>query len=165
MAPLAACGTAPAGNDAAAAKQPAAAAPAPAPHGYVDDAAKLLAPADIAALTAKLEAFERGTHHQFVIATVPSIGGHDIAAFADALGNRWGVGRKGVNDGVLLVVAPNERQVRIAVGDGLHAALTDAEANRIIQTVMLPEFRARRMAPGIVRGADAILAQITETTP
>lgn len=161
---LASCGqsnSAPSNRDAAA---PPAAAAAPASlalTGRVTDAADLLTPAQEASLSAKLERLERTTHHQMVVVTVPSLGGSDIATFTTNLANRWGIGRKGHDDGVVLLVAPNEKKVRIAVGYALEKTLTDAACKQIIQEQMLPNFRKGDLPRGIEAGADALIARLS----
>lgn len=90
-----------------------------------------------------------------------NLGGHDIADYGLRLGNYWGIGRAKFDDGVLLIVAPNERKVRIEVGNGLEKALRDDEADRIIQATILPRFRDKRMADGIIAGSEAIIREIT----
>lgn len=105
---------------------------------------------------------ELQSKHQFVVVTVKSLGGHGVAEYGRALGNHWGIERKGVNDGVLLLVAPAEHQLRIEVGYGLEKALTDVEADSIIRTVILPRFREKNMADGIVTGSEAIIREITQ---
>jgi uncharacterized protein len=135
----------------------------PALTGRVVDQADLLSPADEAALTEQSAALERRTGHQFVIATVAGLGGHRIEDYSLRLANHWGIGRKGIDDGVVLLVAPRERKVRIEVGDGLEKTLTDAEAAHIIDTDVLPFFRKGEMAKGIVRGATAIATELSET--
>ena len=82
----------------------------------------------------------------------------EIEDYGFQLGRHWGIGRAGRNDGALLIVAPAERRVRIEVGYGLEGTLTDAAAKVIIETHVLPRFRAGDMAGGIVAGADAVLA-------
>lgn len=96
-----------------------------------------------------------------MVATVKSLGGHPVEDYGKALGNHWRIGRAGVNDGVLLLVAPNERKVRIQVGYGLEKALTNSEADAIIQTTILPRFRKGKMADGILAGSDGIIREIT----
>ncbi len=128
---------------------PVAAPPSLALTGRVTDAAEILTPAQEASLSAKLERLERMTNHQMVIATVPSLGGLDVATFARNLANSWGIGRKGHNDGVVLLVAPNERKVRIAVGYGLEKTLTHALCKQIIDEQMLPRFRKGDLPLGI----------------
>ncbi|MGN6269843.1 MAG: TPM domain-containing protein [Sphingomonas sp.] len=135
----------------------------PALTGPVVDAANLLSPADEAKLTARSAALERRTGHQFVIATVTSLSGHPIEDYSLRLANHWGIGRKGVNDGIVLLVAPNERKVRIEVGYGLEKTVTNAEAARIIDADILPFFRKGELTAGIVHGVDAIVADLSET--
>ena len=134
----------------------------PALTGRVVDDAGLLAADREALLVWALAETERNTRHQFVVVTVPTLRGHSIEAFGLALGNGWGIGREGHNDGVLLIVAPNERKVRIEVGCGLEEALTDAEAKAIIEQRILPRFRKGHMAGGILTGSAAIIREISE---
>ncbi|MCB1509072.1 MAG: TPM domain-containing protein, partial [Hyphomicrobiaceae bacterium] len=106
-------------------------------------------------LSAELEA---ETTHQFVLATVASLEGGSIDDYANRLFRHWGLGQRDVDNGVLLLVAPNERRVRIEVGYGLEGALTDALAGLIIQNTILPAFRAGNFAQGIETGAGEIVA-------
>ncbi len=129
--------------------------------GRVTDAAEILTPAQEAALSGKLERAERMTRHQMVVVTVPTLGGMDVATFAKNLANSWGIGRKGYNDGVVLLVAPNERKVRIAVGYGLEKTLTDALCKQIIDEQMLPRFRVGDLPKGIEAGVDSLIAQLS----
>jgi uncharacterized protein len=140
---------------------PALAAPTfPALTGRVVDDAHIL-PDDVkASLQQKLAALEAKTQHQFVVVTLRDLQGYDIADYGYQLGRAWAIGRKGVNDGVLLIVAPREHKVRIEVGYGLEPVLTDALSNVILQTRVLPKFRAGDMTGGVVAGADAIIEQL-----
>lgn len=135
--------------------------PLPKLTGRVVDNAHLLSPAQVATLTRRLAQAEVRTCHQVVIVTVQSLAGEAIEHFGQRAGNGWGIGRRGYDDGVLLIVAPAERQVRIEVGDGLRETLTDAEAARIIQNDILPRFRKGAMAAGIDAGATSILREIS----
>lgn len=128
--------------------------------GRVVDDAHLLDAAQAAALTAKLATVEQQTGRQFVVATVTDLQGYDIADYGYRLGRTWGIGSKQENDGVLLLVAPNERKVRIEVGYGLEPYLTDALSSVIINTQITPRFRDGDMAGGIAAGADAVIAQL-----
>ena len=128
--------------------------------GRVVDAADLLPPEVEARLTAKLEALEAQSQRQLVVATVPDLNGYDIADYGYQLGRHWGLGDKERDDGALLLVAPNERKVRIEVGYGLEGYLTDALAALIIQNTILPAFRNGDFAGGIEAGTDAIIAQL-----
>jgi uncharacterized protein len=155
LTPLAACGAATPSRGEAVATRGAQA-------GRVVDRANVLTPEQEAALAVKSAALEAKTGHQLVVVTVASLDGKPIEAYSLALANEWGIGRAGVNDGVLLLVAPNERKVRIEVGLGLPNKLPDAEAARIIEEVILPEFREGRLPEGIAKGADAIAARLSE---
>ena len=132
----------------------------PALTGRVVDRADILPAADEARIVAKSDALERTTGHQFVVVTVPTLGGHAIEDYSRALGNSWSIGRKGANDGVLLVVAPTERKVRIEVGKGLEATLTNAEARRIIDADILPALRTGDFVGGIDHGVDGVIRDV-----
>ena len=124
--------------------------------GRVVDAANLLPEGARTELTQILEAVERQTGAQVVVATLPSLQGTTIEDFGYQLGRAWGLGQQGKDNGALLVVAPNERKVRIEVGYGLEGALTDARSRAIIEADILPLFREGRMVEGIVAGTVAI---------
>jgi uncharacterized protein len=132
--------------------------------GRVVDQAGLLDPAREAALSARLEALEAKTSSQVVVATLVSLQGYEIEEYGYQLGRAWGIGEKGRNTGVLLIVAPNERKVRIEVGYGLEGALTDALASKIIEAAILPRFRAGDFAGGIEAGAGEIIAILEDPT-
>lgn len=132
----------------------------PALTGRVVDNAHILSPAATQTLTANLEAFEQKTGHQLVVTTLKSLQGYEIEEYGYQLGRHWAIGRKGKDDGVLLIVAPNERRVRIEVGYGLEGDLTDALSSLIIQRVILPEFRKGDMQTGTVNGARAIIGTL-----
>lgn len=132
----------------------------PALTGRVVDNANLLTADREALLVSALAETERLTKHQFVVVTLPTLSGKPIEQVGLALGNGWGIGRKGHDDGVLLIVAPKERKVRIEVGCGLESALTDEEAAAIIEERILPRFRGGNMAGGILAGSAAIIREI-----
>lgn len=125
--------------------------------GRVVDQAKLLSPEQAAALDAKLAALEQQSGHQMVVATVASLQDYPIEDYGYRLGRAWGLGDKKGNDGLILLVAPTERKVRIEVGYGLEPIVTDALSSVIIQRQILPHFREGDMAGGIVAGADALV--------
>ena len=133
----------------------------PAATGYVVDAANLLRPEDRAALDAKLRAYDQRTTHQVVVATVPSLGGYEIEEYANRLYRHWRLGGPEQNNGVLFIVAPRERKVRIEVGYGLEGTLTDALSKVIIATAVAPRFRDNDYAGGLNAGVDAILSTLT----
>lgn len=130
----------------------------PALSGRVVDAAGILKPEDRAAIEAKLKAYEDKTSDQVVVATVPSLQGTSIEDFGNRLFRAWALGQKKTNNGALLLVAPNERKVRIEVGYGLEGALTDALSKVIITTAIAPRFKAGDYAGGINAGVDAMLS-------
>jgi uncharacterized protein len=129
--------------------------------GRVVDQANILTPQNRADLTTKLEALEAKTSRQLVVVTVPSLQGREIEDFGYQLGRAWGIGEKKRDTGVLLLVAPNERRVRIEVGYGLESVLTDALSNAILQDRVLPKFRAGDQAGGVLAGADALIEQLS----
>jgi uncharacterized protein len=128
--------------------------------GRVVDAADLLNPQQEAQLDARLAALERASSRQLVVATVPSLEGRPIEDYGYQLGRHWGIGQSQANNGTILLVAPNDRKVRIEVGYGLEPILTDAFANTVIDQRILPRFREGDMAGGIIAGADALIEQL-----
>jgi uncharacterized protein len=128
--------------------------------GRVVDQANLLSPAEEGRLSDIASRLEMQTKHQFVVVTTSDLKGLDVADYTRCLGNAWGIGRKDVNDGVVFLVAPNERRTRIEVGNGLGQDLTDAEASDILQRDVIPKFRAGDFPAGIEAGARAIVAEI-----
>ncbi|RYY27542.1 MAG: TPM domain-containing protein [Sphingomonadales bacterium] len=129
--------------------------------GRVVDAADILPQTPEAKLAAQLASVEMRTKHQFVVVTVKTLGGQTIEDYGRELGNFWGIGRKDINDGVLLVVSPVDRKVRIEVGKGLEKALTNDEAATIIQEAILPHFKKGDMSAGILAGSEGIIREIS----
>jgi uncharacterized protein len=132
----------------------------PALTGRVVDNADILSPQVEAELTTKLENLEKTTGRQVVVATVPDLQGYEIEDYGYQLGRTWGIGQKGTNTGALLIVAPTERKVRIEVGYGLEPILTDALSSVIIQTAILPRFKAGDLEGGVTAGTDAVIQQL-----
>ncbi len=120
--------------------------------GRIVDEANLLTPEDEARLTATLQALEGTASDQLAIVTLPSLQGFPIEDFGYKLGRHWGIGQAGKDNGVLLIVAPNERKVRIEVGKRLEPILTDAMSRIIIENAILPGFRRGDFAAGIAAG-------------
>ena len=129
----------------------------PALTGRVVDNADLLSPATETMLTEQLQAVEDKTTDQVVVVTLPSLEGNTIEDFGYQLGRHWGIGQAGKDNGILLIVAPNERKVRIEVGYGLEGTLPDAVSKLIIETSILPRFKSGDMEGGIVSGATDII--------
>jgi len=130
------------------------------PAGPIYDGADLLAPADEAALDQKLRAYTQRTGRAVMVATVPSLDGEDIDTYGPALGQAWGVGGQASDQGLILLIAPAERKLRIEVGYGLEQFLPDVLAARIIRDTITPKFKAGDYPGGIAAGIDAITAQL-----
>jgi uncharacterized protein len=124
--------------------------------GRVVDDAHLLTPADKAAIESDLKALEDKSSDQLVVYTTNSLQGYPIEDYGYQLGRAWGIGQKGTNNGVILIVAPNERKVRIEVGRGLEPQLTDALSKLIIQNAILPRFKRGEFSAGIRAGVQDI---------
>ncbi|MEM6908273.1 MAG: TPM domain-containing protein [Pseudomonadota bacterium] len=128
--------------------------------GRVVDNAGII-PADLEAqLTAELEALETQSQRQLVVVTVPDLQGYDEQTFTYQLGREWGIGDAERNDGAILLVAMEERRVRIEAGYGVEGYLTDAVSSLIIQNDILPRFRDGDFPGGIAAGTQAIIAQL-----
>jgi uncharacterized protein len=131
--------------------------------GRVVDDAHILTAAQVADLTSKSATLERQTGRQLVVATVPSLQGYAIEDYGYRLGRAWGIGQKGKNNGVILLVAPNDRKVRIEVGYAATIFLTDAMSGLIIREAILPHFKQSPpdYGGGIEAGADALIKQMS----
>ncbi len=132
----------------------------PALGGRVVDAADLLTPAQEARLSARSAALEKDVGPQYVVVTVPSLGGRPIEQYGVDLGRHWGIGHKGRDDGVLLIVAPSERKARIEVGYGLERRVTDPFAGRVLREQAIPRFRQGDFPGGIVAASDALISRL-----
>ncbi len=126
----------------------------------VVDQADIIPAAEEAALNAQLLELETKTGHQLVVATVSDLEGNDVADYGYKLGRAWGIGDEAKDDGVVFLIAPNERRMNISVGLGLEPVLTDALSGRIIRDVVTPKFKAGNMPGGIQDGVNAIAEQI-----
>lgn len=129
--------------------------------GRVVDQANLLDPATEQALTEKLAALEARSTDQLVVVTVNSLQDQEIEDYGYQLGRAWGIGQKENDNGALLIVAPNERKVRVEVGYGLEPILTDAFSSQVIRNDILPSFRDGDYQAGVVKGVDALIAQLS----
>jgi uncharacterized protein len=128
--------------------------------GRVVDLAHVLPQSTVEALTARLTAHEGQSSNQVAVLTIPSLEGESLEEFAHRVATTWKLGRKGTDNGVLLVVAIKERKVRIEVGYGLEGVLTDIRSAQIIRNEIVPRFRAGNMSGGILEGTHAILMTI-----
>ena len=125
--------------------------------GRVVDNAELLDTSTQTQLSSTLAAHEKATGEQVVVVTLPDLGGETIEQYGYQLGRAWGIGQEGEDNGALLIVALDERQVRIEVGYGLEGRLTDAQSSAIINQVITPAFRDGDFARGIVEGSQAMI--------
>ena len=134
------------------------AAPAfPPLSGRVVDEAALMSRKQAHQLTQQLAVFEKRSGVQLVVVSIDTLAGDTIEEYGYQLGRHWGIGQKGKNNGVLLIIAQDERKVRIEVGYGLEGALPDAIAANIIQTRILPAFKRGDMVAGILAGSQGIM--------
>jgi uncharacterized protein len=128
--------------------------------GWVTDAAGIIPDDAEQRLAARLAKLERRTGHQLVVITLSTLAGRDVADVADELGNAWHIGRGDHGHGVVILVAPNDRRVRISADNGMRRLLPDETCQRIIDETMAPSFRKNDLAGGIEAGADAIIAHL-----
>lgn len=135
--------------------------PVPVLTARVIDQTGTLDPASIAAIEAKLAAFEQTKGSQVVVVMVPTTAPEDIADYTQRLGDAWKIGRRDVGDGVLFVIAKDDRRLRIATAKTLEGAIPDLLARRILDQAVTPAFRQGDYAGGIQAGVDQILARIS----
>ncbi|MBI5363287.1 MAG: TPM domain-containing protein [Planctomycetes bacterium] len=128
----------------------------PANDGWVTDLAHLLTTPEERELEAAMEAYKRGSGHDIALLTVPDLQGRSIEEFALEVARAWKLGAVEKHDGALLVVAKNDRKLRIEVGRGLEGSLTDARCAQIIRNEITPEFKAGRFGLGLRRGIAAM---------
>lgn len=129
--------------------------------GPVVDQAGIIPDEAEARLTEKLTALKTQSQRELVVVTLSSLQGYEISDYGYRLGRHWQLGEKQRNDGAILIVAPNERKLRIEVGYGLEPVLTDGLSSLIINQQIVPRFKAGDMPAGIEAGADAIITQLT----
>ncbi|MFD1787486.1 TPM domain-containing protein [Sphingomonas floccifaciens] len=128
--------------------------------GFVVDDANILPPDVEASLAQKLDQLQKDTKRQVIVATIPSLQGYPIEEYGYKLGRAWGVGLKDADNGAILIVAPNDRKVRVEVGRGLEPILTDAFSSVTVNQQILPRFRDGDIPGGVVAGTDALIAQL-----
>ena len=136
---------------------PAKALEVPALQGHVNDYAGLISPEAKAKLENDLRAFEQSDSTQVVILTIPSLEGEDLEGFSIRVATTWKIGQQTKDNGVLLLVARQERKIRIEVGKGLEGVLTDLLSGRIIDLVIKPNFKRGDYSGGFVAGVAAII--------
>ena len=125
----------------------------PVPMRLVNDMAGLFSPDKVTQLEKKLVSFNQQTSTQIAIVTIHDLKGYDISDFAVRLGDKWGVGQKGFNNGIVILIKPNtpkeKGEIFIATGYGLEAVVPDAIAKRIVEVEILPEFRKNNYYQGV----------------
>jgi uncharacterized protein len=131
--------------------------------GRIVDRAALLPPELSSSLSAELAAHEDRTGNQVVFLSIPSLEGESLEEYSHRVATTWKLGRKGLDNGVLVLVAHRDRKIRIEVGYGLEGTLTDAQAARIIRQEMVPRFRAADFPGGISAGLRAVMGTIEGT--
>lgn len=124
--------------------------------GRVVDLADVLTGASERDLTSQLARIEQRTGTQIVVATLPRLGGYPIETWGLALGRGWKIGHQGRDDGIVIVLAPNDREIRIEVGYGLEGDIPDAKADKIVRGILLPAFRDGHYADGLSDAIDAL---------
>ena len=132
--------------------------PRPNPQRLVNDLAHVMQQQEADALEQKLVAYDDSTSSQIAVVTVPTIGDNDLFAYVQKLYQAWGIGRKGKDNGVLILVAVKEHQVRIHTGYGLEGAIPDALAKRIGDQTFAPAFKQNQYYAGLDRGTDQLIA-------
>lgn len=132
--------------------------PKPQPPRLVNDLAGMMNAEEVARLEAKLLEYEKTSSTQITVITIKNLGGYDVAQYAIELGNRWGVGHKGKDNGVVILASKDDRKVNISTGYGLEGALTDITSGRIIRNEIIPEFKQGDFYKGFDKAADAIIA-------
>jgi uncharacterized protein len=133
--------------------------PIPQLTGRINDSVNLLLPADQERLSILLKVYEQETGHQIAVLIVPKLAGQPIESFCLRTLNAWRLGRKGIDDGILVCLAPSERHVRIELGLGMERYISNAEAKEIIDTEMTPFFRVKDFAEGLERGLKRLMEE------
>lgn len=139
---------------------PARAAEVPFLSGRVVDSAEILQPVTRSKIAVAIRGHEIRTTDQIVVLTVPTIGDQSVEEYATKVFETWKLGIKGKDNGVLVVIVPQDRKMRIEVGYGLEGTLTDVASSRIIRNVMTPQFKAGNFDQGVLDGVKAIIAQL-----
>jgi len=131
--------------------------PKPATPRLVNDLAGMMNAQEVAMLEAKLLEYEKTSSTQITVITLKNLGGYEVSQYAVELGNRWGVGHKGKDNGVVILASKDDRKVNISTGYGLEGALTDIQCGRIIRNEIVPEFKSGNFYKGFDKAADAII--------
>jgi len=132
--------------------------PLPANDGWVTDLAGLLTPQQEQALETLMESYRLGSGHEIALLTVPDLDGRSLEGYALEVARSWGLGEAGKNNGALMLVAKQERKIRIEVGRALEGSITDSISGRIIRDVIAPELKRGRTYDGLRAGVEALHA-------
>ena len=133
--------------------------PRPNPPRLVNDLAGLLQAGQADALEQKLLSYNDSTSSQIAVVTVPTLDGSDIESYAQTLYQSWGIGQKGRDNGILILISAQEHKVRIQPGYGLEGAIPDAVAGRIIRETLAPAFKANRYYDGLDQATTELIAR------
>jgi uncharacterized protein len=125
--------------------------------GRVTDPAGVLSARENARLTRMLASYEKETRHQIAVLIIPGLGGESIESYSLRVANTWGIGHKDLDNGILVVLAVDDRKVRIELGLGFERYISDARAAEIIQRDMIPSFRKEKYARGLERGLTQLM--------
>ncbi len=136
-----------------------------APQGFVNDHANLFSTEEKIQLEAKLTQFEKETGNEIAVASINSLVGDTIENFAVKLFEDWKIGKKGNDNGLLLLIAKEDREMRIEVGYGLEPYITDLEASHLIQNVLVPAFRGEHYFDGVNEATDLLIRKLEGDNP
>ncbi len=129
-------------------------------RGHVNDYARILSPATVQELEEQLSEFERSDSTQIVVLTIPTLAGENLEEYSIKVAETWKIGQKGVDNGAVLLIAKDERKVRIEVGRGLEGRLTDLVSGRIVRGEIVPRFKQGDFDGGVKAGISAIMAVV-----
>jgi uncharacterized protein len=130
------------------------------PAGFVNDYAQLFSASEKAQLEVKLSNYEKQSGNEIAVVSIKSLNGDTIENYAVSLFDDWNIGKKGKDNGILLLIAKDDREMRIEVGYGLEPELTDIEASHLIQNVLAPAFREEKYFDGVNNAADLIIQKL-----
>lgn len=130
----------------------------PNPPRLVNDFAGMMNAQEVAQLEAKLQEYEKTSSTQITVITIKNLGGYEVSQYAVELGNLWGIGHKGKDNGVVILASKDDRKVNISTGYGLEGALTDIQTGRIIRNEIVPQFKSGNFYAGFDKAADAVIA-------
>lgn len=133
------------------------------PTGFLNDFANVISVSQKQSLENKLQALQNATSFQVVVATIPSLGNETVETYAVKLFEEWGIGQKGKDTGLLILVAPNDRVAKIETGYGTEGVVTDIQSGNIINKIMIPAFKEGNYSEGISGAVDAVGAIVTNS--